>query len=47
MEQTLKTPSKDELIVRQSQLQRAVEIYTLTGQRPTVQQICRLSQILT
>ena len=47
MEQTLRTPSKDELIVRQSQLQRAVEIYTLTGQRPTVQQICRLSQILT
>jgi hypothetical protein len=39
-------PTKDEIIVRQSQLQRAIEIYTLLGQKPSVQEICRLSQIL-
>jgi hypothetical protein len=40
-------PNKDEIIVRQSQLQRAIEIYTLLGQKPSVQEVCRLSQILT
>jgi hypothetical protein len=39
-------PTKDEIIVRQSQLERAIEIYTLLGQRPSVQEICRLSQVL-
>lgn len=43
----VRTPTKDEIIVRQSQLQRAIEIYTLTGQKPSVQEVCRLSQILT
>jgi tRNA A37 N6-isopentenylltransferase MiaA len=47
MEQTTRIPTKDEIIVRQSQLQRAIEIYTLTGQVPSVQEVCRLSQILT
>jgi hypothetical protein len=40
-------PNKDEIIVRQSQLQRAIEIYTLLGQKPSVREICRLSQLLT
>lgn len=40
-------PTKDEIIVRQSQLQRAIEIYTLIGQKPSIQEVCRLSQILT
>jgi len=44
---TPRIPSKDEIIVRQSQLQRSIEIYTLLGQKPSVQEICRLSQILT
>lgn len=44
---TTRIPTKDEIIVRQSQLQRAIEIYTLLGQRPSVQEICRLSQLLT
>ena len=39
-------PTKDEIIVRQSQLERAIEIYTLIGQKPSVQEICRLSQVL-
>ena len=43
---TARIPTKDEIIVRQSQLQRAIEIYTLLGQKPSVQEICRLSQIL-
>jgi len=43
---TTRIPTKDEIIVRQSQLQRAIEIYTLLGQKPSVQEICRLSQIL-
>jgi hypothetical protein len=43
----VRTPSKDEIIVRQSQLQRAIEIYTLTGKKPSLAKICRLSQILT
>jgi hypothetical protein len=44
---TPRIPNKDEIIVRQSQLQRAIEIYTLIGQKPSVQEVCRLSQILT
>ena len=39
-------PTKDEIIVRQSQLERAIEIYTLIGQKPSVQEVCRLSQVL-
>jgi hypothetical protein len=46
MSNTPRIPTKDEIIVRQSQLQRAIEIYTLLGQKPSVQEICRLSQIL-
>lgn len=38
---------KDELIVRQSQMERAIELYALLGTKPTVQEVCRLSQILT
>ena len=47
MNNTPRIPTKDEIIVRQSQLERAIEIYTLIGQKPSVQEICRLSQILT
>jgi hypothetical protein len=47
MSNTPRIPTKDEIIVRQSQLERAIEIYTLIGQKPSVQEICRLSQILT
>lgn len=36
-----------ELIVRQSQLQRSIELFTLLGIKPSVQEVCRLSQILT
>ena len=40
-------PSKDEIIVRQSQMQRAIEMYTLIGERPSLGEVCRLSQLLT
>lgn len=43
----IKAPSQAELIVRQSQLQRAIEIYSLTDKKPSVRQICRLSKLLT
>ena len=36
-----------ELIVRQSQLQRSIEIFQLIGIKPSVREVCRLSQILT
>jgi hypothetical protein len=36
-----------EVIVRQSQLQRAIELYQLLGIKPSVREVCRLSQILT
>jgi hypothetical protein len=36
-----------ELIVRQSQLQRAIELFQLMGIKPSVREVCRLSQILT
>lgn len=42
-----KIPTKDEVIVRQSQMQRAIELYTLINYQPTVVEVCRLSQILT
>jgi len=42
-----KVPSKDELIVRQSQMERAIEIYTLIGEKPSIREICRLSKLLT
>jgi hypothetical protein len=47
MNQEIKIPTKDELIVRQSQLQRSIEIFQLTGRKPSIQEICRLSQVLT
>ena len=47
MNQEVKAPSKDELIVRQSQLQRSIEIFQLTGRKPSIQEICRLSKVLT
>ena len=46
MNQEVKAPSKDELIVRQSQLQRSIEIFQLTGRKPSVREICRLSKLL-
>lgn len=36
-----------ELIVRQSQLQRSIELFQLMGIKPSVREVCRLSQILT
>jgi len=47
MNQEVKAPSKDELIVRQSQLERSIEIFQLTGRKPSLQEICRLSKVLT
>ena len=44
---TARIPTKDEIIVRQSQLQRSIEIFKLTGRKPSIQEICRLSQVLT
>jgi hypothetical protein len=38
---------KDELIVRQSQMQRAIELCTLMDFKPSIKQVCRISQILT
>ena len=36
-----------EIIVRQSQLQRSIEVFQLLGIKPSVREVCRLSQILT
>ena len=47
MEQTTRIPTKDEIIVRQSQMQRAIEIFALTDRQPSIQEICRLSKVLT
>ena len=38
---------KDELIVRQSQMERAIELFHLLQIKPSVREVCRLSQILT
>lgn len=43
----LRVPTKDELIVRQSQMERAIEIYSLIGEKPSLREICRLSKLLT
>lgn len=43
----MNVPSKDEIIVRQSQMQRAIEMYALIGERPSLGEVCRLSQLLT
>jgi hypothetical protein len=43
----MSSPSQQELIVRQSQLQRSIEIFQLMGIKPSVREVCRLSQILT
>jgi hypothetical protein len=40
-------PNKDEIIVRQSQMQRAIEMYALIGEKPSLAEVCRLSQLLT
>jgi len=39
--------SKDEMIVRQSQMERSIELFQLMGIQPSVREVCRLSQILT
>jgi len=36
-----------EIIVRQSQLQRSIELFQLLNIKPSVKEVCRLSQILT
>lgn len=36
-----------EVIVRQSQMERAIELFQLLGIKPSVREVCRLSQILT
>lgn len=36
-----------EMIVRQSQMERAIEMFHLLNIKPSVQEVCRLSQILT
>jgi hypothetical protein len=43
----VKAPTKDEIIIRQSQLERAIEIFQISGKTPSVRQICRLSKLLT
>jgi hypothetical protein len=43
----MSTPNRDEIIVRQSQMQRAIEIYALIGEKPSLGEVCRLSQHLT
>lgn len=43
----MSTPTRDEIIVRQSQMQRAIEMYALIGERPSLGEVCRLSQLLT
>lgn len=44
----MKAPKdKDELIVRQSQMERAIELFSLLNYQPSVIEVCRLSQILT
>jgi hypothetical protein len=39
--------TKDEMIVRQSQMERSIELFHLFGIKPSLQEVCRLSQILT
>ena len=39
--------TKDELIVRQSQMERSIELFKLLEIKPSVREVCRLSQILT
>jgi hypothetical protein len=36
-----------EIIVRQSQMERAIQMFQLMGIKPSVREVCRLSQILT
>jgi hypothetical protein len=43
----MSTPTRDEIIVRQSQMQRAIEMYALIGEKPSLGEVCRLSQLLT
>lgn len=47
MQSEIKVPTRDEIIVRQSQMERAIEIFALTGRKPSLQEICRLSKVLT
>ena len=37
----------DDLIVRQSQMERSIELFHLLQIKPSVREVCRLSQILT
>lgn len=46
-EKMAQAKDNQELIVRQSQLQRSVELFHLFGIKPSLQEVCRLSQILT
>ena len=39
--------TKDEMIVRQSQMERSIELFHLLNIKPSVREVCRLSQILT
>lgn len=43
----MSTPTRDEIIVRQSQMQRAIEMYALINEKPSLGEVCRLSQLLT
>ena len=38
---------RDDLIVRQSQMERSIELFHLLQIKPSVREVCRLSQILT
>jgi len=43
-----KEPTRNgESIIRQSQLERSIEIFTLMGVKPSLREILRLSQLLT
>lgn len=46
--QYAKEPTRDgEAIIRQSQLQRAIELFQLFQVKPTLREVLRLSQVLT
>jgi hypothetical protein len=48
MEKQIKEATRpSESIIRQSQLERSVEIFTLMGIKPSLKEILRLSQVLT
>lgn len=48
MNREIKAPrDKDELIVRQSQMERAIDVCKLLEYKPTLIQLLRISQVLT